>query len=89
MYVKEEIDFNDLQNRCWSGAEETLQRISDEGKETELMQYLEDTFQNTEDNATDITEVNDFLRFSDDTIFADLGIEDEDEDEEDEESEEC
>ena len=33
MYVKEELSFEDLKKRCWSGAIDTLQKIEEEGKQ--------------------------------------------------------
>ena len=69
MYIKEDYDFNDLMNNCWSGAEETLKVIEENGKEDAFMELLEMTF--TEPT---MTEVNDYLRFDDDSIFEDLGI---------------
>ena len=69
MYIKEDYDFNDLMDNCWSGAEETLKVIEENGKEDAFMELLEMTF--TEPT---MTEVNDYLRFDDDSIFEDLGI---------------
>lgn len=69
MYIKEDYDFNDLQNACWSGAEKTLKVIEENGKEDAFMELLEMTF--TEPT---MTEVNDYLRFDDDSIFEELGI---------------
>lgn len=77
MYVKTEMGFQDLMNECWSGATNTLETIEEAGKEEELMEYLEEMFP----DMPDLTELNDFLRFEDETIFSDLGIDiDEDED---------
>lgn len=77
MYVKTEMDFQDLMNECWSGATDTLETIEEAGKEEELMDYLEEMFP----DMPDLTELNDFLWFEDETIFSDLGIDiDEDED---------
>lgn len=69
MYIKVDYDFNDLMDNCWSGAEETLKVIEENGKEDAFMELLEMTF--TEPT---MTEVNDYLRFEDDSIFEDLGI---------------
>lgn len=80
MYIKQDMDFNDLMNNCWSGAIDTLKAIEENGKEEELMQLLEDAF----DECPDITRINDYLWFSDEDIFECLGIsETEDEEEED------
>ena len=57
MYVKKEIDFEDLKDMCWSGAIDTLEKIEKEEKEEELMELLESSF---EDNIPTETELNDF-----------------------------
>ena len=69
MIIKEDYSFTDLQNACWSGAEETLKVIEENGKEDAFMEFLEESF----DEST-LTEVNDFLRFEDDYIYDVLGI---------------
>ena len=69
MYIKEDYDFNDLMNNCWSGAKETLKVIEENGKEDAFMELLEMTF--TEPT---MTEVNDYLRFEDNYIYDVLGI---------------
>lgn len=81
MEIKESYGFSDLENRCWSGAIDTLKTIRDNDKEEELMQLLEiETFS---DEIPSITEVNDFLWFEDEYIFEALGINEmEDEDDE-------
>ena len=73
MYVKEELSFEDLKKRCWSGAIDTLQKIEEEGeeKQEQLMNLLQEKFSNT----PSITEINDLLWFEDDYIFESLGIE--------------
>lgn len=73
MVIKVDYDFNDLMNNCWSGAEETLKVIEENGKEDAFMEFLEEFF----DEPT-LTEVNDFLRFEDDYIYSVLGIKEED-----------
>lgn len=86
MYIKQDMDFNDLMNNCWSGAIDTLKAIEENGKEEELMQLLEDAF----DECPDITRINDYLWFSDEDIFECLGIsETEDEEEEDVSNYDC
>lgn len=84
MKICREVDFYELKNHSWSGAIDTLNRIEEEGKEDELMDFLEECFTET---PTD-TEVNDLLWFDDEYIFEVLGIEDEDEEDEDEEEDE-
>ena len=79
--VKQEMDFEDLMNNCWSGAINTLQRVEEEGKEEELIDYLEDIF--LEDifygSIPTITKVNDILWFEYEEIFKSLGIIEEEE----------
>ena len=72
--VKNEMDFNDLMNNCWSGAINTLQRVEEEGKEEELMMLLEEITNNPT-----MTDINDILWFEDEMIFESLGIIEEEE----------
>ena len=83
MYIKQDMDFNDLMNNCWSGAIDTLKTIEEHDKEDELMQLLEDAF----DECPDITRINDYLWFSDEDIFECLGISETEEEEEEEQDE--
>lgn len=71
MYVKEDLSFEDLKKRCWSGAIDTLQKIEEKGKQEQLMNLLQEEFS----GIPSITEVNDLLWFEDDYIFKSLGIE--------------
>lgn len=71
MKIKKDYNFEDLKKNSWSGAIDTLETIEENEKEEELMQLLENTF---EDVPTE-TEVNDFLWFDNDFIFEELGIE--------------
>ena len=85
MYIKNDMDFNDLMNNCWSGAVNTLKTIEENGKEDELMAHLEEIFNSYFNNIPTMTEVNDYLWFEDEAIFEALGIsETEDEKEEEE-----
>ena len=77
--VKNEMDFNDLMNNCWSGAVDTLQVIEENGKEEELMLLLDEIFL---ESIPTLTEVNDILWFEDEMIFESLGIIEEEEEEE-------
>lgn len=81
MYIKQDMDFNDLINNCWSGALDTLKTIEEHDKEDELMQLLEDAF----DECPDITRINDYLWFSGEEIFECLEISETEEEEEEEE----
>lgn len=74
MYIKQDMDFNDLMNNCWSGAINTLKTIEEHGKEDELMAHLEEIFETNFDNVPTMTEVNDYLWFEWETIFESLGI---------------
>ena len=40
MYVKKEIDFNDLLDLCWSGAINTLEEVDEAGMGDSLMMLL-------------------------------------------------
>ena len=71
MYIKQDMDFNDLMENCWSGAVDTLKTIEEHGKEDELMVHLEEQWF---DEVPTMTEVNDYLWFSDEDIFECLGI---------------
>lgn len=73
MYVKNTITFEFLVKNCWSGALDTLQKIRKENKTEELIDLLEDLF--VENYIPTITEINDFLWFSDTEIYRDLEIE--------------
>lgn len=77
MEISDNMSFTDLQNRCWSGAENTLEVISEAGLEDELMDYLENCF--VEGGIPSLTEVNDYLWFEADEILDALGIEESDE----------
>lgn len=76
MYIKQDMDFNDLMNNCWSGAIDTLKTIEEHDKEEELIEFLEGYFYDT----PTITEVNDLLWFEDDYVFFELGISEDEED---------
>ena len=73
MIVKCEYTFYDLYDNSWSGAINTLNTIVENDKEDELMDFLEEIF----DEVTDV-QLNDFLWFDSDYIFEHLGIENED-----------
>ena len=80
MFVKEEINFNFLYDKCWSGAEDTIRTIYNANKEDAFMELLEETFS---DDIPELVAVNDFLWHDSDFIYETLGIKDE----EDEKSE--
>lgn len=82
MEIKQDMDFNDLQNNCWGQASSVLDEIYEADKEDELMSYLEDIFF---DDIPTLTEVNDVLAYDWEQIYSDLGISDEDYDEDEDE----
>ena len=87
MKVIKEIDsFNDLMENSWSGAIDTLQDIANANLEEEFMENLENIYFLGE-TPTD-TELNDFIWFERDTIYSDLGLNNNGELEEEEEEEE-
>lgn len=82
MRVCEEISFNDLMNRCWSGATDTLETIQENDYEDELMNFLEEEFY---DEVPTLTAINDLLWFDSEYVFERIGLDLEEEDDEDEE----
>lgn len=66
-------EFSDLTKNCWSGALQTLKRIEEEDKESELIDFLEYIFY----DGIELSELNDFLWFDTDYIYESLGIEEE------------
>lgn len=84
MEIKQDYDFWDLLDNCWGRALDTLKLIQDNDKEYDAVDVIESYF----DDVPTLTEVNDLLAFSDDTVLRDLGIDRYAEDEEDEETEE-
>lgn len=71
MYVKEDMDFNDLRNNCWGQATKILEEISDADKEDDLMSYLEEIFY---DDIPDLTEVNDVLAYDWENVYESIGL---------------
>lgn len=84
MYIKEEYNFNDLLDKCWSGAIYTLKEVEKYGEEYEnlLMELIKECF---EFEIPTLTEVNDLLWFEDRFIFDRLGITEDTEESEEEE----
>ena len=74
MYIKEEVTDIQLGERLWSGAVDTWDTICKAGKEQQAIQYLEDVF--CDEDAIDLTSLNDFLWFESETILKDLGLND-------------
>ena len=65
-------DFYNLFENSWSGARDTLEDIIKAEKEEEFMQYLDEVFCDS-DEITD-TELNDFIWHDRDTIYENLGL---------------
>ena len=84
--IKEINDFNDLMENSWSGAKDTLQDIENANLEEEFMENLENVYFLGETPTE--TELNDFIWFERDTIYSDLGLNENGELEEEEEEEE-
>ena len=71
MTIKKDYGFYDLKDEVWQGAVDTLDRTENEGKQDELMEFLESYFV----DIPTMTEVNDLLWFESDYIFESLGME--------------
>lgn len=84
--IKEINGFYDLMENSWSGAIDTLRDIENANLEEEFMENLENVYFLGE-TPTD-TELNDFIWFERDTIYSDLGLNENGELEEEEEEEE-
>lgn len=74
MQIKMEVTFDDLLNRCWEGAVETLHIVQKHGKEQELMRHLETYFKNGFDPTPTLTQVNSHLSFSREFVLECVGI---------------
>lgn len=71
MTIKKDYGFYDLKDEVWEGAVDTLDKIENEGKQDELMEFLESYFV----DVPTMTEVNDLLWFENDFVFESLGME--------------
>ena len=80
MYIKDDYEFVDLKARVWSGANYTIEKVEEAGKEGLLMEHLEEVFYN---EIPTITEVNDYLWHDHEYVMEAMEI-GEEEDEEDE-----
>lgn len=74
--VSEELNAYELQERLWSGAEDTMQRIIDEDKEDTFFAIIQDMY--CDQDSINLTTINDLLRFEEDQVFEWLGINDKD-----------
>jgi hypothetical protein len=60
MTIEKEVGWEDIANTAWSGAWQVVDEIEKQGRETEAMGIIEDTF--SAQTPTDV-QVNDFIRF--------------------------
>ena len=74
MYIKNDFDFNDLKENCWSGAIDTLKKIEVHNKEDELIELLESIMGEDVGEIPTMVEVNDFLWMDEDFVLESLGI---------------
>ena len=73
--VRAEFDEYELKEQLWGSAEDTMQRIIDEGKASTLFAILSDLYI---DELPTLTQINDLLRFEEDQVFEWCGINDKD-----------
>lgn len=89
MFIKVEVNgFNNLMDMCWNGAINTLEDIENANKERELMDLLDTKFYDSEENPPEDIEVNDYLWHERDSIYEELGLNENGELKEEEEEEE-
>ena len=72
MKVTMELDARDFMNQCWSGAQDTIEDLT----EDEVQQILDTLEDASVDDLMSLTEVNDFFWFERDTIAEWLGYDD-------------
>ena len=73
--IRKEMDFTDFERECHSGAEFTLARIAEEGKENRFIEMLKDLYEGvTIDDAPTLPAINDLLRFDGYWVFEQLDI---------------
>lgn len=76
--VIDDMDFDEIRRTSWCGAVATVNRITEEGKEDEFCNLIEECYP----EGIDRTSLNDILWFEEDWIFEMLGIKDDEEEEE-------
>lgn len=70
-WIKEDVSFDDLiNNKCWGQAISTLKEISDAGYEDELMEAIEEIFE----EPVDLTYLNDWLAYDSENVFEVIGM---------------
>ena len=72
--VSEEVDAYELQSRLWSGAEDTMQKIIDAGKEDTFFAIVSDLY--CDQDSINLTTINDLLRFDESKVMEWLGMND-------------
>ena len=68
--VKQEMGFNDIRKSAWGQAVEVLDEIYKAGMQNELMEYLEDIF----NDGVDIVELNDLLSYDWEWVYSQIGM---------------
>ena len=72
--ISEEVNAYELKDRLWSGAEDTMQKIIDAGKEDTFFAIVQDMY--CDKDSIDLTQLNDLLRFDEGTVMEWLGLND-------------
>ena len=72
--ISEEVNAEQLVDRLWSGAQDTMQKIIDAGKEDTFFAIVQDMY--CDKDSIDLTSLNDLLRFDEDTVMEWLGLND-------------
>ena len=68
--VKQEMEFDDIRKSAWGQAVEVLDEIYKVGMQNELMEYLEDIF----NEGVDRTELNDLLAYDWEWVYSQIGM---------------
>ena len=72
--VSEEVNAYELKDRLWSGAQDTMQKIIDAGKEDTFFAIVQDMY--CDQDSINLTTINDLLRFDEGTVMEWLGMDD-------------
>ena len=68
--VKQNMDFDDIRKSAWGNAVAALDEIYKEGMQNELMDYLENIF----NEGVDIVELNDLLAYDWEWVYSQIGM---------------
>ena len=68
--VKQEMDFDDIRKSAWGQSVAVLDEIYKAGMQNELMEYLEDIF----NEGVDIVELNDLLSYDWEWVYSQIGM---------------